>query len=339
LVAEHLHRAAARDPSLMSGLLSVVRDLEAMRRGGRAGTDAPDSMVGQSEAMMLVFEKIRTCASTRAPVLITGETGTGKELAARALHERSECAAGPFVAINCAGLPTGLIASELFGHERGAFTGANAQRIGKIEAADGGTLLLDEIGDLPLDVQGNLLRFLQEGTIERLGSSMTRRLNVRVVAATHVDLQEAVTAGRFRQDLFYRLNVLTIHMPPLRARRDDVLLIARYLLNAVSREYGRHFAGFAADAESFLRTYDWPGNIRELAAAVRRACLTARGETIHAADFGIDGAERCQRRSLDANTLAQMLEACDGNITRIAHQLGVSRPTVYKKMREFGLRQ
>ncbi|OYV83107.1 MAG: sigma-54-dependent Fis family transcriptional regulator, partial [Acidiphilium sp. 21-68-69] len=236
-------------------------------------------MVGQSASMRRLFELIRRFAPVDAPVLITGETGTGKELAARAIHDRSNARDGRFVAINCAALPAGLIASELFGYEKGAFTGATARRIGLVEMAAGGSLFLDEIGDLPMDLQGHLLRFLQEGQIFRLGGREPVSVRTRVIAATHVDLRRAIGEGRFREDLFYRLNVLQLEIPPLRARDGDIELLAMVVLRAAARDLGLAVDGFSAAALAALCRHDWPGNVRELVSTVRRAAVMASGQT------------------------------------------------------------
>src|SRR5437762_470283 len=233
----------------------------------------PDSptvfMVGNSPVMLEVFDQIRKFAACEVPVLITGESGTGKELVARAIHHHSGRAAGPFVALNCAAVPATLMASELFGSEQGAFTGAATRKHGHVEHAQGGTLFLDEIGDMPIDLQGLLLRFLQEGEILRVGGRRPIKIDVRVVAATNVRLREAIAAGKLREDLYYRLNVLTIDLPPLRERAGDVEVLATYFLHQIARELQRETQGFTSRAIATMLAHRWPGNVRELIATVK----------------------------------------------------------------------
>lgn len=255
-------------------------------------------MIGDGEAMREVFARIRRFASTDVPVLITGESGTGKELAARAIHERSAVADGPFIAINCGGIPADLVAAELFGHEKGAFTGAHQRRPGRIEMADGGTLFLDEIGDFPIHLQPHLLRFLQEGTFERVGGLETLRIQTRIIAATNVDLEAAVEAGRFRRDLFFRLNVLRLHLPPLRERGDDVTLLARFYIDRLRHAHGKPLARLTPEALVAIRNHPWPGNVRQLISALRRGLTLCRRGRITSADMGINdaGTGRGRRR-------------------------------------------
>jgi len=325
-------------------------------------------LVGNSPVMRTVFETIRKFAPTDTPILITGESGTGKELAALATHERSQYASGPFVAINCAGLPPTLIGSELFGHEKGAFTGAYQRKIGRIEAAQGGTVFLDEIGYLPLELQPHLLRFLQEKTIDRVGGNRPITANVRVVAATNMDLTKAIAEGRFREDLFYRLNVLTLHMPPLRDRGDDVDLLSTFFLQKFAGEMKRPVHGFDPSAMRQLRLYNWPGNVRELVSCLRRAVVMCDGPKITARDLGFplgmqhSGAARSATRQEAANghddaaarsskrvTLKQAkreaelsllqgsLEQNGQNVKQTAEALGVSRVTLYRLLKEHGI--
>jgi DNA-binding NtrC family response regulator len=272
---------------------------EVLRLSERAQGDDPDSpaqehlendiaLVGESPQMLGVFCAIRKFAITTLPILITGETGTGKEKAALAIHERWPGTSRPFVTVNCGALPPTLIASELFGHERGAFTGAFQRRIGRLEVAKGGTILLDEIGDIPLELQPHLLRFLEEGTIERVGGNYSIHVNARIVAATNVDLREAVRKGRFRQDLFYRLNVLTIHMPPLRQRGDDIVLLAMLFLRRLAVKMGRPIHGFEGDALDAMLQYAWPGNVRELISRIRRAIIVTEEPWLTRAVLGLD---------------------------------------------------
>ncbi len=256
---------------------------------GEAVADAPTLfMVGNSPVMFDVFEQVRRFAACDVPVLITGESGTGKELVARAIHERSGRAAGPYVALNCAAVPATLIASELFGYEKGSFTGANARKHGHIEHAHRGTLFLDEIGDMPIDLQGLLLRFLQEGEILRVGGRQPIKVDVRVVAATNVRLREAIAAGKLREDLYYRLNVLSLHLPPLRERDGDVEVLATYFLRQIGQELGRELRGFTPAALAAMLAYPWPGNVRELIATMRRAVVLANGPLVDVSDLRLD---------------------------------------------------
>ena len=244
-----------------------------------------DNMVGTSPLMLAVYEQVHLVAKSRATVLLTGESGTGKELVAKAIHFNSDRAQKPFVRLSCASLPATLLESELFGHERGAFTGAVARKAGRFELADGGTILLDEVGEIPLELQVKLLRVLQERELERLGGHETRSVDVRVIAATNRDLAREVREGRFREDLYYRLNVVPIHLPPLRERREDVPLLAHHFLRRFAEENQKSFEGFTSEAVELLVRYDWPGNVRELENAVERAVVLARGPTIEARDL------------------------------------------------------
>jgi DNA-binding NtrC family response regulator len=312
-----------------------------------AANHADDHIVGTSTSLAHVFQQIRKFAEVDAPVLITGETGTGKELAARAIHDRSPFRSGPFVSINCAGLPTSIIESELFGYERGAFTGAIKQKIGRIEAARGGTLFLDEIGDLPVEVQGHLLRFLQEKTIERLGGTKSITVDTRVIAATNVSLEEAIKEGRFREDLYYRLNALTIDMPPLRERGDDLPLLATYFLRKFSSELKLPKLGFHDSALEAIQRYPWPGNIRELISTIRRAVVMAEGRWVMAHDITFSETAKANRVALPALATARQeleeklmrdaLRINSGNIKRAARELGISRVTFYRLMEKYGV--
>ncbi len=338
-----------RDPLLhqrLRDLFSRVAQTEPGPEGchtsasSEEGSPASSYMVGSSPVMRRLFEAIRRFAATDAPVLITGESGTGKELAARAVHERSSCASGPFVAINCGALPTTLIGSELFGYEKGAFTGANARKIGRIESAAGGTVFLDEIGDLPLETQAHLLRFLQEKTIERIGGCKSITIDARVIAATNVNLREAVAKGQFREDLYYRLNVLTLAMPPLRERGDDIMLLARFFLHRFAAEMERETLQLSPEAERQIVSYPWPGNIRELIACLRRATVMSDGPSIEVSDLGLptdakDNADVDRglgkaRATAEAALVRTTLERNRFNIKQSAIDLGVSRVTLYR---------
>jgi DNA-binding NtrC family response regulator len=302
-------------------------------------------MVGTVPAMQKVFDTIRRVASVDAPVFISGESGTGKELAARAIHERSQRAAAPFVAVNCGALPSNLIQSELFGHEKGAFTGASQQKIGQIEAAAGGTLFLDEIGDLPLELQVNLLRFLEEKTIQRIGALDEIHVDVRVLSATHVDLEKAVEEGRFREDLYHRLNVLQVNIPPLRERQDDIEILAKFFFNKFIKEKSMKVRGFSQEALALMRQYHWPGNIRELINRVRRAMVMCEQRLIKPADMGLERRTANRnvitleeaRNSAEKEALICALSRNKHKVKKAADELGVSRVTLYRLMEKHHL--
>ncbi|MGD0228912.1 MAG: sigma-54 dependent transcriptional regulator [Syntrophorhabdales bacterium] len=251
------------------------------------GSEEMQEFVGASPQMLQIFSKIRKVAKTGLSVLILGESGTGKELTALAIHERSARQNKAFVKINCADIPENLLEAELFGHEKGSFTGAYASRKGKMEAADGGTVFLDEIGEMPMNLQAKLLRFLQDRIVERVGATSGRKVNVRVIAATNCDLSLAIQEGR-RNDLYYRLDEFTIDLPPLRARREDILLLAKFFLNKFSRDMGLTKA-FTKKALETMEAYEWPGNVRELINKIRRAIVMSDAGTIGAAELGLDG--------------------------------------------------
>jgi len=266
----------------------LLREVSSLR-AERAQRFAPRQVVGSSPALRAALELALRVAATRSTVLVTGETGTGKELIAGLVHGASPRANGPFVSVNCAALPETLLESELFGHERGAFTGADRTRIGRFEQANGGTLFLDEIGDMSPMTQAKLLRVLQEQEFQRLGGTRAIRTDARIVTATHHDLEQAIRDGRFREDLYFRLNVIRIHLPPLRERPDDVEALARHFLAEFGRDLGRPRRGFARDALAAIRAHPWPGNVRELRNAIERAVLMADGDSIDAADIGLSG--------------------------------------------------
>jgi DNA-binding NtrC family response regulator len=295
-------------------------------------------MVGSSAAMQALFCQIRKVAAAEVPVLLLGASGTGKELAARALHHQSTRRERPFVAVNCGAIVPHLLQSELFGHERGAFTGATQRRIGRIEAAHGGTLMLDEIGDMPLEMQVNLLRFLQEQTIERVGSSSTMAVNVRVIAATHVDLAEAVHQRRFREDLYYRINVVCIGMPALAARGQDIETIAEHYFTRFAPAHNRSLRGFSRDAIQAMLAHPWPGNVRELVNRVQRAVIMADGRFIQPHDLGLTLPE-CEtelptlaagRAAAERVLIRRALSHSGNQVARAAALLGVSRVTLYR---------
>ena len=308
---------------------------------------AGHELLGESRAIRDLRKLLGKLAPTESPVLIRGESGTGKELVARTLHRQSQRHARPFVAINCGAIPEHLIQSELFGHEKGAFTGAHQRKIGRIEAAHGGTLFLDEIGDLPLELQANLLRFLQEKHIERVGGSQPIPVDVRVLAATHVDLEAAIINGRFREDLYYRLNVLQVFTAPLRERHGDMAMLANHFARFYSQETGRRPRTFSEQALVAMGNHDWPGNVRELANRVRRGLVLAEGRQIEPCDLGL---ETRQASSLAMGTLedykdrAERQALCDvlqrhsNNLSLAAKVLGVSRPTFYRLLHKHQIR-
>jgi len=298
-----------------------------------------DSLIGRSESMQAVFEKIRAVADTDATVLLLGESGTGKELAARAIHHNSARRGGPFVPVNCAAIPETLLESELFGHEKGAFTGAVRRRAGLFADAHGGTLFLDEVGDIPLPVQAKLLRALQEKTIRPVGGSQEIQLDVRLVSATHRDLLALVGEGRFRDDLYYRLAVIPIRLPSLRERPDDLLLLASHFLARASAGLGKRLDGFDEDATAWLLAHRWPGNVRELENVVERAVTLARGPRVTRADLGIEfapeGAAGLSLRptlaELEEQYIRRVLEETNGDKAAAAKILGISVRTLQRR--------
>lgn len=296
-------------------------------------------LIGQSPVMRKLKQQVAKVAPTDVNTLICGESGTGKELIARALHDASPRAEQAFVAVNCGALNEQLIHSELFGHEKGAFTGANSSRVGKIALADQGTLFLDEIGDLPLSQQANLLRFLQEGTIDVLGATEPLKVNVRVVAATHVDLETAIAEGRFRQDLYFRLNVLRVSAPPLRERGADILSLAEYFRHKFSSEYGCQVHGYDEAAQQVLMNYTWPGNVRELINIIKRAVLMNDSGYITAQDLDIQPKRSVNHVTLDKHeSLRSALELHDGNVLEASKYLGISRATAYRLIDKYDLK-
>jgi two-component system, NtrC family, response regulator len=316
------------------------------RRRAALGTGMPDlGMVGESQAIVAVRRQIGRVAPTDVSVIIGGESGTGKEVAARALHAGSPRRGRRFVPINCAAIPEPLLESELFGHERGAFTGAVKQSPGRIEHANGGTLFLDEIGDLPVGLQAKLLRFLQERTIERLGARQEIPIDVRVVCATHQDLQGLIRESRFREDLYFRLAEIVVHIPPLRDRKGDAALLAHAFLRRFADEQRRSSLRLGDDALSAIEQYAWPGNIRELLNVIKRASIMADGNRVTREDIGLPDAEADQaandlaqfdlrtiRENAERSAVVSALARADGNIVKASELLGVSRPTLYDLM-------
>ncbi|MBA0398548.1 MULTISPECIES: sigma-54 interaction domain-containing protein [Stenotrophomonas maltophilia group] len=308
------------------------------------GGQGPRTLIGESPALHAVRIVLHKFAPVELPVLVTGETGTGKELAAHALHALSGRAGKAFIAVNCGAIPASLVQSELFGHERGSFTGADKRQIGVFEAAHGGTVFLDEVGDLPAEAQTSLLRVLQEGTFERVGSSQPLRADVRVLAATHVELEHAVAQGRFRSDLYYRLNVLRLLMPPLRERGADVQLLAEHFLRCFRLRHSVRARGFAPAALQAMRRFGWPGNVRELLNRVQRAAIMAEGELISERDLEL-GAEHAPpgamlhdaRGQAERDVLLQTLRQTGYNVSECARQMQISRVTVYRLCRKHRL--
>ncbi len=347
-LAQLLMEWAAGDQRLLVRLHATLeKNLSAESQRAAQVTEPKVDIIGQSPVMRHAAALIHRFARTDEPVLITGESGTGKELAARAIHEQSTRSKGPFVAVNCAAFPSSLVASELFGYEKGAFTGAHARTKGQIEHANGGTLFLDEIGDMPVDLQGHLLRFLQDGQIVRVGGREAIRVNVRIVAATNVRLRQAIADGRFREDLYYRLNILTLLMPPLRERPEDIELLAQRALERAAAQFGREVTGFAPDAMEVLRRHDWPGNVRELMAVVRRAVVIGDSPVITVSDLTGLGEQLPAHVGTASRPLpgsneerAALLEALANtqeNITLTAQELGVSRVTLYRMLRRHSI--
>ncbi len=306
----------------------------------------PENIIGESAAMQSVFKTIQQVAPSRASVLITGESGTGKELVAQAIHERGPRAKGPFVKLHCAALAESVLESELFGHEKGSFTGAVGRREGRFKQADGGTLFLDEIGEVPPSTQVKLLRFLQERTFERVGSNETVKVDVRIIAATNRKLETEVRDGRFREDLYYRLNVVSIEMPPLRVRGNDLLVLAEHFLRKYARENDKDLRGFEPEALERLHEYPWPGNVREFENVVERAAVLCSGDRIGVADLP----DRLGRPLVDAvrvpgSTFAEIerhailttLDAVGGSTAKAAKMLDISVRTIQYRLHEYGI--
>ncbi len=324
-------------------LVEVERENRGLQE--RVASQSFHEIMGASPPMQQVFKTIRRVAGSDIPVLVMGESGTGKELVARAIHEESARKRGPFIAINCGAIPETLLESELFGHEKGAFTGAHIQRKGRVEMARGGTLFLDEIGELSPPLQVKLLRFLQAQVIERVGGREEIQVDARIVAATNMDLQAAMKDGRFREDLFYRLNVVSVQMPPLRERGQDLRLLAKALLNRFAAQHGKRIVGFSAQALAALEAYAWPGNIRELENRINRAVVMAEGSRILPEDLQLDGTAAAptgptlkETRSVaERDLLERALAKHNGNITKTAKELGVSRPTIHQMIAKHNL--
>ena len=328
-----LVRKAAERYTLLSENRALRERLEAA---------APVLVTAGVGGMGQVLTLLDQVAPTETSVLITGESGTGKELVARLVHARSGRRFGPFVAVNCGALAEGVLESELFGHEKGAFTGATARRHGKLELASEGTLFLDEIGDVPPKVQVDLLRVLQERTIVRVGGNATLGVDFRLVTATHRDLEVEVGAGRFRDDFFYRINVFCIHLPALRERPEDIPLLAEHFLGKFTAQMNRRIEGFSAEAMGTLTSYPWPGNVRELQNAIERAVVLCRGKLIdiHHFPFAMHPAERDDSlAAMEESHIRRVLASCGNNVSRAAQVLGIDRVTLYNKIKKYGIQR
>jgi DNA-binding NtrC family response regulator len=351
-------RRGARDfiqkPWENARLLTVLRtqaDLaRALRRGQRLEAEnrtlrpePPATLIAQSAAMQPVLEMIERVGPSDANVLLTGESGAGKGTIARALHAASARAARTLTSVNAGGLSEGVFESELFGHVKGAFTDAKADRVGRFELADGGTLFLDEIANVPLALQSKLLRVVETGEFERVGSSRTRKVDVRILSATNADLHGEVAAGRFRQDLLFRLNTIEIRIPPLRERAEDIPALADHFLRQHTQRYRKRIAGFEPAALAAMTAYAWPGNVRELEHALERAVLMAQGERIGVKDLALRAdtpPEKLDEMSLEeveCLLIKKALARYDGNVTRVAEALGLSRSAMYRRLQRFGL--
>lgn len=313
------------------------------RRLTEAAAASPvDGIVASSPEMLRVLRNIEKIAPTDVTVLLLGDSGTGKELLAHAIHKLSRRAQAPFVPINCAAIPETLLESELFGHEKGAFTGAVKQNIGRIESADRGTLFLDEIGDVPLPMQVKLLRFLQDQIVERIGGRKPVQVDVRIVCATNQDLDRMMTEGRFREDLYYRLNEVAVRVPPLRERAGDAIILASFFLRRFAVEYGRPVRGFASTALAAIKDHPWPGNVREIENRVKRAVVMTDGALLSGADLGLSGPGeeaqsldiRAARARAEREVLQMALAQAGSNLSKAAKLLGISRPTLYDLMQQ-----
>ena len=325
-------------------LAQIERENHAMQQ--RLSGDGFEGMLGSSPKMQEVFSTIRKVATSDAPVLILGESGTGKEMVAQAIHQRSNRKSGPFIAINCGAIPETLLESELFGHEKGAFTGAHAQRKGRFEMATGGSLFLDEIGELTAPLQVKMLRFLQEKCIERVGGRVQIEIDARVIAATHNDLQKGMGDGRFREDLFYRLAVVTIKLPSLRERVGDISMLAHAFIKRFALETGKDAPKFTDDALRAMELHPWVGNVRELENKVRRAVIMADGRRIKPEDLELAATAQAAgprktlkeaRETVEREIIVSALDRHNGKISRAAVELGVSRPTLYELMEKLAI--
>jgi len=336
---------------LLAILRTQVELSHALREGQRLEAEnrllrmeGRPKLIAESPAMRPALDLLARVGPSAANVLITGEHGTGKDVIARTLHALSERALRPMVTVNAGGLSEGVFESELFGHVKGAFTDAKTDRVGRFELADGGTLFLDEIANVPLNLQAKLLRVLETGELEQVGSSKTRRMDVRVLSATNADIAQEVQAGRFREDLLFRLNTIEIHLPPLRERREDLPLLANYFLRQFSQRYRKHLTGFESAAMQTLIDYAWPGNVRELEHAVERAVLMAQGDTVRSSDLGLrtgrEAAGRVEEMSLEEVECLLVKKAMarhEGNVSAAADALGLTRSALYRRLKKYGL--
>jgi DNA-binding NtrC family response regulator len=359
-VAVEAMRRGARDfvqkPWDNARMLAIVRTqvelAQALRQGARLEAEnrllragGRPTLLAESAAMKPVLHLVTRVGPSDANVLITGEHGTGKEVIAQTLHALSQRAAKPMVTVNAGGLPEGIFESELFGHIKGAFTDARADRVGRFEMADGSTLFLDEIANVPLNLQAKFLRVLETGEMQRVGSSRSMRVNARILSATNADLGAEVAAGRFRHDLLYRLNTIEVHLPPLRDRREDVPLLAGHFLRLYAQRYRKEVSGFDPPALQMLMNYAWPGNVRELDHAMERAVLLAQGGQICAADLGLrpgsgEAAARIEEMSLEdveRMLIQKAMQRHDGNVSHAARALGLSRSGLYRRIQKYGL--
>lgn len=340
------------DNARLLSILHTQAELgQALRRGQRLEAEnrvlrdeGRPTLIAEAPAMQPVLEMIQRVGPSEANVLLTGENGTGKGVVAQTLHAISERASKPMVTVNVGGLSEGVFESEMFGHVKGAFTDAKTDRVGRFEMAEGGTLFLDEIANLPIKHQPKLLRVLETGEFERVGSSKTRRANARVISATNADINEEVSAGRFRQDLLFRLNTVEIHLPPLRDRREDIPLLANHFLRQHARKYRKNIEGFDQAALQIIIKHAWPGNVRELDHSIERAVLMASGTTLAARDLGLQSGKEASRRLEDMSLeevegflIQRTLAQCDGNVSRAAEKLGLSRSALYRRLQRFGL--
>lgn len=325
----------------LAGAVRAYRRLEQENQILR-GKGGPN-LIAQSAAMRPVLEIISRVGPSDANVLITGENGTGKGVVAQALHAVSVRAGKAFIAVNMGGLPEGVFESELFGHVRGAFTDAKSDRAGRFELADSGTLFMDEIGNIPMSQQAKILRTLETGEFERVGSSRTSRTNVRLISATNADLNAEVAAGKFRQDLLFRLNTIHLHLPPLRERREDIPLLAQHFLKAHVTRYNKSITGFDDGALEAMKNYAWPGNVRELDHSVERGVLMAQGKVVRAPDLGLNAGQSAPRlddmslEEVEAYLIKKTLARCDGNARQAAEELGLSRSAFYRRLERYGL--
>jgi len=348
--AEYLTKPLNFDELLV--VLDKVFEQQALRRETRQlrvrvrDRVAPSNIVGVSPPMQRVFEVVDQVAPSRATVMITGESGTGKELVANAIHQRSPRANGPFIKLHCAALAESLLESELFGHEKGSFTGATARKDGRFQIADGGTLFLDEIGEISPSIQVKLLRFLQEHEFERVGGTQTIRVDVRVIAATNRNLVEEVAKGRFREDLFYRLNVVALEMPPLRDRRSDIPALAKFFLDRYTKENAKQVDGFAPETMELLISYDWPGNVRELENAIERAVVLTTGPTVEArflppnvrprlTPAGMPVIPGATLADIERYAILETLKATGGSTSKAAELLGISVRTIQYRLHQY----